>query len=301
MTNTILSLINSLIAPHLEAKAREFVANAEREIQAGVSDARFTALISLASRHIPKRRLEPSIDQCTSAQAIMPGWSPQDWGLLEAVRVVLILVHPELTQPDFSERFNRWFNYADEGELCAFYRAIPLIPEPQRLVWRAAEGCRTNMKSVFMAVACDSPFPAQCFDDIAWNQMLVKALFTETPLWRVYGLDRRLSTTLAHMVLDYMEERSSAGRDLPLDVWLCLGMCRDPRVDHFIQEALNTGSLKARCATVMALGRGQHHDRLQQLLSHTDDAPLQAAIRQALRGEVDQYAFHTLLSQRLEA
>lgn len=300
MTKTPLSLINDFLASRLDAKALAFVHNSQQEIQGGVADARFTALVSLSSRYIPRQLLTPTPAEIASAGRVLPGWDPQAWSLLEAVRGSLVLSHTELLAADFSERFNRWFTYADEGELCAFYRAIPLLPEPQRFAWRAAEGCRTNMKSVFMAVACDSPFPVKYFDDIAWNQLLVKALFTETPLWRVYGLDQRLSTTLAHMVLDYMDERSSAGRDIPLDAWLCLASYSDPRVDHFVRAALKSPAVKNRCAAILALGRaGREHD-LQQLLNEKTDSRLDAAIQLALQGRTDQYAFHRLLSQ-LEA
>lgn len=300
MTKTILSLLNDWLTPRLDTKALEFVRAAQNEVALGVSDARFTALVSVASRYTPRQLLTPSPAESARAQALVPGWHPQSWSLLETVRVALVLSHSELPSEDFSERFNRWFNYADEGELCAFYRAIALLPEPQRFVWRAAEGCRTNMKSVFMAVACDSPFPAQYFDDIAWNQLLVKALFTETPLWRVHGLDQRLSTTLAYMVLDYMEERRSAGREIPIDAWLCLGGCKDPRVDKFILLALDTVSLKTRSAVVIALGRAGRIDILQQLLNDYSDPRLQVIIQQALDGEVDQYAFHRLIAEIVE-
>lgn len=300
MTKTILSLINDLLALRLDAKALAFIAGAQREINGSVSDARFTALIALASRHVPRRLLTPSPAECARAAQVLPGWNPQSWSLLETARIALVLSHPDLTQAGFGERFNSWFNYADEGELCALYRAIPLLPDPQRFTWRAAEGCRTNMKSVFMAVACDSPFPAQNFDDIAWNQMLVKALFTETPLGQVYGLDQRLSTTLAHMVLDFMDERRSAGRDIPLDAWLCLDLSKDPRVDKFILLALDAESLRTRSAAVMGLGRAERTDILQQLLKDYSDPRLQVVIQQALDGDVDQYAFHTLISQIVE-
>lgn len=296
MSNSILSLVNDFLTLRLDAKTMDFVRATQREVSAGVPDARFTALISLSSRHIPRQLLAPSDAERASANRALTGWDPQEWSLLEAVRVSLVLSHPDISKPDFSERFSKWFTYADEGELCAFYRAIAFLPNPQGFVWRAAEGCRTNMKSVFMAVTCDSPFPSQYFDDIAWNQLVVKALFTETPLHRVYGLDSRLSTTLAHMVLDYMDERSSAGRDIPLDAWLCLGLYSDERVDNAIQVALTSPTLKTRGAAILALGRAKCNDRLQQLLKNNTDSRLNAVIQQALDGRVDQYAFNTLIS-----
>ncbi len=294
MTSSILSFIQQLLAARLDSKAADFVCSTQQEIQANIVDKRFTVLISLASRYIPRSTLSPSDADLALAEQLLPGWSPASWSLLEAVRVSFILANKDIAAADFAERFSQWFTYADEGEQCAYYRAIPLLPEPQRFVWRAAEGCRTNMRSIFMSVACDSPFPVKHFDEVAWNQLVVKALFTETPLWRVYGLDNRLSDTLAVMVLDYMDERRSAGRSIPIDAWLCLGNYHDTRVGTAIAAAL-TGDSQQACAAILALARAQNTQALQKLKDQTQDSQRLAFIQQALTQPIDQYAFQQLL------
>jgi hypothetical protein len=294
MTASILSFVQQLLAARLDPKAADFVRTTQQEIQANIVDKRFTVLISLASRYIPRSTLSPSDAELALAEQLLPGWNPASWSMLEAVRVSFILANKDVAAADFAGRFSQWFTYADEGEQCAYYRAIPLLPEPQRFVWRAAEGCRTNMRSIFMSVACDSPFPVKHFDEVAWNQLVVKALFTETPLWRVYGLDSRLSDTLAVMVLDYMDERRSAGRSIPIDAWLCLGKYQDSRVDAAIAAAL-AGDSQQACAAILTLARAQNTQALQQLKDQTQDSQRLALIQQALLGPIDQYAFQQLL------
>jgi hypothetical protein len=220
----------------------------------------------------------------------------ENWNLLEAARVSLILARTDLLDSKFPEICNKWFSYADEGELCAYYRAIPLLPEPQRLVWRAAEGCRTNMKTVFTAVACDSPFPQAHFNDVAWNQLIVKALFTEVPLTRIYGIDSRLSQELTHMVLDYMDERTSAGRSIPVDAWLCIGTTTDKRFDKAVRTALQSSSLKQQAAAIVALGRAQRETDLQELISIKTDPSIKNVAQQVLNGKTTQTDFHELVS-----
>ena len=296
MTQKTLNLIDGFLRSRLDTKAAAFVRTTHVEIQNAVTDARFTALVSLSSRHIPRQLLSPSPAEAAQASALLPGLDLQSWTLLETVRISLILSHPDVLAADFAERFNHWFAYADEGELCAYYRSIAVLPEPQRFVWRAAEGCRTNMKNVFMAVTCDSPYPQQYFDDVAWNQLVVKALFTETPLARVYALDRRLSPTLASIVLDYMEERSSAGRDIPLDAWLCLGQCTEPRFDQAVKHALESPSPQQGRAAVVALGRGHRVAALEQLRKGTNDPHLKTLVQQVLDGRFTQHDFHEFVS-----
>jgi hypothetical protein len=84
------------------------------------------------------------------------------------------------------------------------------------------EACRSNMRSLFCAAACDNPFPLHHFDEIAWNQLVMKAIFIEVPLAQIYGVEQRLSEKLAAMTRDFIAERTSAGRSIPKDTELLL-------------------------------------------------------------------------------
>lgn len=296
MNRSILLMMNGFLAARLDAKALAFLTNTQAEIGAGVADARFSALVSLSSRYIPKRPLALTAEELADAQREVKGWSPCDWSLLEAARVSLVLTRPDVSADGFAEKFNHLFIYADEGESCAYYRSLPLLPEPKRFVWRAAEGCRTNMRTVFMAVACDSPYPCLHFDDVAWNQMVVKALFTETPLTRIYGLDQRLSSTLAIMVLDYMDERRSAGRTLPVDAWLCLGSYHDERVAQAVALAWASGQLAQQAGALFALARSKRNDSLMALQQNNTVPRLVPIFEQVLAGKVSQQDFETIIS-----
>ncbi len=223
MSNPCLALLNSVLAVRVNSAVDEFVVRTQELIATGVTDDRFTQLVSLASRHVPRQMLEPSGAELELASALIPGWSLQAWSLLDVARVSFVLARGDLVAPDFAQRFNQWFRFADEGESCAYYRALCLLPESKQHVWRAAEGCRTNMRSVFAAVACGSPYPFLHFDDLAWNQMLLKAVFIGEPLATIYGANLRTTPELIAMLNDYIDERRSAGRDIPADLQLLLG------------------------------------------------------------------------------
>lgn len=192
----------------------------------------FNKLIALASRHAKRQPLCLSEEECVLIQQQLIGWDLSRWNLLELLRVALILAQPNLSSPAFATIFRDAFQFADEGELCAFYKAIPLLPEPERFNWHMKEACRSNMRSLFCAAACDNPFPFQHFDDIAWNQLVMKAIFIEVPLAQVYGLQQRLSPTLAGMTQDFIAERTSAGRSIPKDTELLL-----PRITSITANA----------------------------------------------------------------
>ncbi|HKT99976.1 MAG TPA: EboA domain-containing protein [Paraburkholderia sp.] len=183
------------------------------------------------------------------------GCNFERWTLLEALRVALLLTSPDIGDEAFDTVFEHGFRFADHGESCALYRALPLLPRGERFVARAREGCRSNMRTIFEAVACDSPYPARHFDDVSWHQLAIKAVFVGAPLWRVHGLDNRLSPELARMALDFADERRSAGRAVPPQLWLCLGPHGGERGLQALQQALNEADEAAQRGALLGLAR----------------------------------------------
>jgi hypothetical protein len=101
-------------------------------------------------------------------------------------------------------------------------RALPLLPDAERFVPLAVEACRTSVQTVFDAIACENPFPADHFPDLNFNQMVLKAMFNGVQLARIVRLDERAGPELARMASDYAAERRAAGRTVPADIDLVL-------------------------------------------------------------------------------
>ena len=307
-------LIETFLEGRLPAEAHAWLKSAADEIASGADDARFGQLLSVASRHLghSARRVwtltEAELEQ---AVTLMPGWNPERWTCLEAARVVLVLSRRDLTQPSAAVAIEAAFRFADEGELCALYRSLAHLPNPESYFWRAAEGCRTNMVTVFEADVLDTPYPALNFDAVAFNQAVIKALFVGAPLWRLWGLDRRLSPELARMAPDLCDERRSAHRGVPAELWLCLGTFAGERglealevelAPHLAKDSItfdpdSEAGHSARAA-VLALGRAGSSDRLKELIA-TAPEPLAAEARRALAGEANQLAWGALRAPAL--
>ena len=292
-------VLDALIAAHTSAAARAALDKACAEVAAGVSTTRFCSLFSMQSRSAGRGLLEPTDAERAAAQSALPGWEVELWTKLEAARVRLILARTDLAEESGRQAIEELFRFADQGELCALYRSLAFLPAGERFAWQAAEGCRTNMLDVFTAVACDTPYPRVQFDDVAWRQMVIKALFVGAPAWRIDGLDERLDDELARMALDLVEERRSAGREIQHELWLCLGKHGGERAIAALESELATENTRGRRAAAYGMVRAGAEARLAELAEIEPAGPVADAMRDALAGNCARTTFRAL-DPRLE-
>lgn len=97
----------------------------------------------------------------------------------------------------------------------AVLRALPYLPNPDVHLPLAVEACRTNAKDMFEAIACENAYPARHFEELAFNQMVLKGLFMNVDASRIDGLTSRITVDLLRMIDDFEAELRSAGRPLP--------------------------------------------------------------------------------------
>lgn len=260
--------LRTALQPHLDAAGQAFLDGAR-----GVDGSQLGPTLARASRFARSRPLNATPEACCQAAGLRPGWNPERWQVLEALRVAVLLEREDLATPEFAQAYLGVFPFADEGELRALYKSLALLPDGERFVWQAAEGCRSNVLGVFEAVACDSPYPAAHFDDVAWRSLCIKALFMGSPVWRIAALDSRLSPELARMALDLVEERRSAGRPIAADQWLLLGAHGGERALQHLTTEWKTLPAGERGAVALALARAQALEVLESLPHETADEP----------------------------
>ena len=205
---------------------------------------------SAAVRHSPKNKLD--LDSVTETHGI-DGWQARHWRLDHALRVFLLLHLPALDGPTLRQLLDRMFQAADLGEAEALYLAIPLLPHPEQHIDRATEGLRSNVKSLFEAVAHYSPFPAAHFDGQSWNQMVLKSLFIESALDPIYGLEQRSNPQLTRMLCDYAHERWAASRSISPELWRCVGACPDANALSDLTRILNDGATLEQQAVALSV------------------------------------------------
>ncbi|MBK5105853.1 MAG: EboA domain-containing protein [Burkholderiales bacterium] len=186
------------------------------------------------------------------ANAALDGWDPTGWSVADAARILLLSGLPATGKP-FPERFRALCQTADVAESIALHRGLPLYPDPAALEPQVGEGLRTNMRAMFEAIAHRNPYPRRYFDTHRWNHMVLKALFIDSRLAPILGLDERANPELARIMCDFAHERWAAGRVVPFEIWRCVGpFAEGPMLDD-LARALSSGDALERRASALAL------------------------------------------------
>lgn len=174
---------------------------------------------SAVPRYLGKQKINLLDEDLQAVKKLVAGWNPVDMTTDRAGRILLLLSFPSENSDRYVATLEQIIAAADVEEAIAFYRSLPLLPYPKKFQLRAAEGIRSNMTSVFNAVALNNPYPAQYLDELAWNQMVLKALFVGSPLYPIYGLKSRNNRQLSQMLVDYAGERLAASRTVSPELW----------------------------------------------------------------------------------
>ncbi|MDF5715612.1 MAG: EboA family metabolite traffic protein [Rhizonema sp. NSF051] len=223
------------------------------QIKSGDNTRVFFTAFSSVPRYIGKNNLELTPFDLKAASAVRLGWFPGHWTVDQVARTLLVLAIPQDNATQYLRTLEQVFSAADVGELVALYQALPLLPFPELLQKPAAEGVRSNITAVFNAIALLNPYPAECLDDLAWNQIVLKALFVGSPLHLIQGLDQRANPELARMLVDYAHERWAAKRLVSPELWRTVGKFADSAIIADLERVIADPDPVQQAAAALAL------------------------------------------------
>jgi hypothetical protein len=226
---SLASIIESIIRRNLDSDGWEWLlarAAAVREDPAGTS-------LNLAFTAIPRKtgKKDPAVTDAEqqAIDQLLPGFYIRDWPVDRLSRVWLLMQvdptdnDPVRTDPAgrnaYIKKIENLFAAAEMNELVALYSALPVLAYPEEWRLRCAEGIRSNIATVLEAIIHRNPYPAAWLDEPAWNQLVVKAFFTDKEISLITGLERRSNRNLANILADYARERQAAGRLVNPQLW----------------------------------------------------------------------------------
>lgn len=143
----------------------------------------------------------------------------QNGNLLQIARMYLLIKVLKANEDFFSEKVANIIEVADTSELETFLKFLIFLPNPEKYKMVAVDALRTNISTVFNALAYNNPYPSIYFDDQQWNQMFLKTAFMQGDLSAILSIDKRANKDLARIISDYAHERWAAGRDIDPDFW----------------------------------------------------------------------------------
>ena len=180
--------------------------------------ASFNAAFVILPRKTGKAAINITSGQKALLESIRQGVAIDMWTADRLARVWLLLNY-EADKERYFQLIENLFSAAEMNEQVALYAALPFLPHPQLWVKRCAEGIRSNIGIVLEAIMYNNPYPAENLEEAAWNQMVLKAFFTEKRVDKIYGLDDRANAELARILIDYARERYAAGREVDDMLW----------------------------------------------------------------------------------
>jgi hypothetical protein len=207
---------------------------------------------SQASRYFKKVEISPSNYLESQIKLSYENLDVSHWTSLQVARTYLILKLP-LVKEKWFKTINQLFETGDLYEQQALFAALPILPFQDELISRAIDGLRTNISLVFDAIALNNPFPATFFPESNWNQMVLKAIFMQRPLYRIQALDKRRNPALASIARDFAHERWAAGREVMPELWRLVSPFIDDSIQKDLEKVLSTNDTLQINAAILAI------------------------------------------------
>jgi len=185
--------------------------------------AKLNASFAAMPRKTGKKSIHLTPEQERAVQTIRPHFSINGWSIVRLCRVWLLLHINSSDKGKYIHTIENLFLAPEMHEQVALYSALPVLAYQEHWRKRCAEGIRSNISDVLLSIMCHNPYPSEQLDDAAWNQMVLKAFFTEKQVHQIIGLDERANKELSMILSDYAHERWAAHRIVNPLLWRCAG------------------------------------------------------------------------------
>ena len=206
-------LILTIITQNIEINALEWLKDSSVFANDSSSFTKFKVAFSLVSRKVPNQSIQLNSSQEEELKSEF-GLITKDWDLQRLCRIWLILQIDPSDEKSYTAKINDLFSNAEMNELATMYASLPVLAYPESWILRSAEGIRSNIGSVLDAIIINNPYPSRYLDESAWNQLILKAFFTDKDTTQIIGVEERANENLAKSLQDYIEEREAANRPI---------------------------------------------------------------------------------------
>ncbi len=227
-------------------------------------------LFTVIPRKTGKKITNITADQKKQINSILPGFFIDDWPLHRLCRVWMLMHVNAAEKDNYCNKIESLFKNAEMNELADLYAALSVFAYSATWVKRCVEGIRSNIGPVLEAIMYNNPYPSKFLDEAAWNQLVLKAFFTDKIVNRIIGLDDRANPQLASTLIDYAHERWAAKRPVNIQLWRLVGKFIDETNFSDIQNLFASGDVNARKAAALTCSQSEYEPAKNLLNSATE-------------------------------
>lgn len=246
----ILSLFEVILQQNLTSEGFQWLKEKTSTLS---NPSQFNTTFVTLPRKTGKQRLNITSDQLTQVSSVRQGLNISGCTADRLARSWIILQLDAGDKTKYFSNIENLFRSGEVNELVALYSSLPLLAWPEMWVARCSEGIRSNIADVLKAIMCNNPYPSENLSEPAWNQLVLKAVFTEKPLSQVIGLDKRANKQLAKTLSDYAHERWAAHRPVIPELWRCVGPFIDDEILPDVQKLLSSADSFENEAAALAI------------------------------------------------
>lgn len=208
---------------------------------------------AIMPRKTGKSPVQISQDLISKIDHVKPGFTVENWTVDKLGRLCLLLHLDPSDQEKYFKTIENLFMAAEVSELVALYSFLPVYAWPDLWKLRCAEGIRSNIGLVLEAIMYHNPYPEKYLDEKAWNQLVLKAFFTDKDINQIPGIDERSNSELALTLKDYAYERWAAKRKINPFLWRFTSKFLDDGLVDDLKRVLSEGSLREKQAAALTL------------------------------------------------
>ncbi|GEO08407.1 EboA domain-containing protein [Segetibacter aerophilus] len=183
---------------------------------------------------------------------IHPEFNINDWTIDRLCRVWILLQVNSSDKEIYFKKLENLFRAAEMNEQVALYSALPAFNYAEDWQKQCSEGIRSNIGVVLEAIMYNNPYPYQYLSEQAWNQLVMKAFFTDKDVKRIIGLDERANEELASILIDYANERWAAHRLVNPQLWRLVSPFINESNFSNLEKAFKNSETSERKAAALA-------------------------------------------------
>ena len=234
----------------------------DQKLQMIKSDQEFFISFALVNKKIPRDLVQPTLEQVKNFHRINSEFTIENWTLDQLCRLSLLMNYPLLNL----QNLTKLISVADTQEQITIYKSIFYLKNASQYTPLVVDGIRTNITGIFDAITLKNLYPAKYFSQDQWNQMVLKAIFMERPVYQIEGIDHRKNEKLAIILFDYARERWAASRRVTPELWrMMLGYLT---IDQFLEMKKQMGeSIKPHQEAMLKLIKESNLNNSQQWLN----------------------------------